>query len=274
MKPLTKPNKKKLAERLRPFVAQGEDVVVAQVAACARPDEVPYVLRDYALHRGLIHDDTDALWAGLRQSARLDFALHHPNYYTPSATDYTRVWDVVAALAAGDADVFAKWTAHVPAKLEGGHPFTVAMANLVTALGREDEALLQDAHGRSTDLLRGRSLGDYERALLEILDAGVAGDTARLSAALAASVGAWPTYFKSNRWRDDHFLVLDASALFNLVRARVDEVALPDHERWRTPPPLERGPGRALIDFSTRIPVLDRWWRSFPELADASAWRT
>ena len=274
MKPLTKPNKNKLSERLRSFVAQGEDAVVAQVAACARPDEVPYILRDYALHRGLIEGDTDALWADLRQAARLEFALRPPLYYTPSATDYTRVWDVMAALASGDADVFAKWTAYVPAKLEGGHPFTVAMANLVTALAREDEALLYDARRRSADLLRGRSLGHYERALLEILDAGVVGDTTRLSAALAASVLAWPTYFKSNRWRDDYFLVLDAGALFNLVRTRVGQVAFPDHERWRTPPPLERGPGRALIDFSTRIPVLDRWWRSFPELADASAWRT
>lgn len=272
MKTLTKANKKKLAERLRASVAQGEDVVLAEAAA--RPDLAQFVLRDYALHRGLIEDDTDALWAGLRQSARLDFALRPPLYYTPSATDYTRVWDVMAGLASGDADVFAKWTAHTPAKLEGGHPFTVALANLVTALGREDEALLNDARRRSALLLGGRSLGQYERALLEILDAGVAGDTARVSAALSASVSAWPIYFKSNRWRDDYFVVLDASALFNLVRARVGSVAFPDHERWRTPPALERGPGRALIDFSTRVPAIDRWWRSFPELADASSGRT
>ena len=161
----------------------------------------------------------------------------------------------------------------VPIKREG-RILTVAMANLVTALGREDEALLNDARRRSALLLGGRALGQYERALLEILDAGVAGDTARVSAALSASVSAWPIYFKSNRWRDDHFVVLDACALFNLVRARVGSVAFPDHERWRTPPALERGPGRALVDFSTRVPVIDRWWRSFPELADAGTGRT
>lgn len=274
MKFLTNANKKKLSERLYPCVREGAAAVIEHAAA-AGPPSLPKHVSDFALHRGLVEDDVDALWAGLRQSVRLSFAFRDPtqHYYQASPPGYTHVWNIVLALATGDRDLFAKWIEHVPATLTTGHAWTLAVSNAVTAMGRNDDALMRASQVEMGRQLRAKGLGNYERAILEILDGGLRDDAARVAAGLEASLAAWPKFFGSNKWRDDWFVVMDAIAFFNLVRTRVGApIAVPEHERWRTPPPWSHGAGPGLLDFSSRLPMVDRWWRQSPERADESEW--
>lgn len=275
MKKLSKKSRDKVSSRLYAFIREGADAdaVIEHAAAEKSPESLPRLIRDYALHRGLILDDTGALWPGLQQSVRLRYAFKKPEHYGSGASGYTHVWDVVPALAVGDADVFARWTELVPATLSGGHAWTVAISNAVTAIGRKDTGLMNDARSALSSRLATRGLGNYERPLAELLHGALSRDAAKVARAVEASVKAWPRYLGSNRWRDDWFLALDAIAFFNLARTLIDEpIAMPQHERWRIPPTLTKGPGNGLLDFSERLPMVDAWWRNFPALADTSEW--
>jgi len=257
--PLAPKDRKALLEVLGDDAAADEQELLRGLRQGRPWVETPRQVRAMALRKGLLEGDVAAMWAGLKQSVRLDWLVSP----THAATGYTSFYAGSFLAFAGDRVLFEGWLAAQPPRLDDGHAWCVALSNTLTALGRDDEALMAQAR---RDLLNiPRRASDFEKATAALSRALLDGKPEVAASALQASLEGWGRFTASVTVFSSWYLAVLPIALVSLAHKRLgDRLREPMHPRWVSPAPLTNEPGPGLVDFSPVSTELEAWWRALP----------
>jgi hypothetical protein len=212
--PLAPKDRKVLLEVLGDDAAADEHEVLRGLRQGRSWAETPRQVRAMALRKGLLEGDGAAMWAGLKQSVRLDWLVSPAH----AATGYTSFYAGSFLAFAGDRALFDGWLSAQPPRLDDGHAWCVALSNTFTALGRDDEALM--AQARRDLLTIPRRASDFEKATAALSRALLDGKPEVAASALQASLEGWGRFTASVTVFSSWYLAVLPIALVSLAHKR------------------------------------------------------